>query len=66
MERAFARAKIRLMQRHVRVNDAHQRDIGNVVPLGDHLGADQQIKFAFIERIQRPLKIFVAANRIPI
>src|ERR1700677_115620 len=38
----------------------------NVVTLRDHLRAHEQVKFALVERVERPLEIFVAANRISI
>ncbi len=38
---ALGRAEIRHAQPHIRRHHAHQRDIGDVVPLGDHLRAHQ-------------------------
>ena len=66
LERALRRAKIRKSQSHIGAHHADQRDSVNVVPLGDHLRADQQIEFTFIERIQRALEIFAAAHRVAV
>src|ERR1700677_2781771 len=38
----------------------------NVMTLGNHLRAHQQVELAFVQRIERALKIFVATNRITI
>src|SRR5450755_2288464 len=46
LEGAFARAKIRLVQREVGVNDADERDVRKVQPLRDHLRADEDVNFA--------------------
>src|SRR5271169_5935926 len=46
LEGAFARAKIRLMQREVRVNDSNKRDVRKMQPLRDHLRADENVGLA--------------------
>src|ERR1700676_5408014 len=66
LKRTLRRAKIREPQSHIGPDYAHQRDPMNVMTLGDHLRAYQQVKFAFVQRIERALKIFVAPNRVPI
>ena len=66
LESALGRAEIRKAESHVRPHHAHQRDPMNVVALGDHLRTDQQIEFAFIERIQRAFEVFTAAHRVAI
>ena len=37
MKRVFTRAEIRLMQREVGEDDAHERHVRKMQPLGDHL-----------------------------
>src|SRR5450432_240401 len=46
LEGALARAKIRLVQRGVRVNDADERDVRKMQPLRDHLRADEDVNLA--------------------
>src|SRR6202142_2267447 len=46
LEGALARAKIRLMQREVGVNDADERDVREMQALRNHLGADQDVGLA--------------------
>ena len=46
LERTFRRAEIRHEQPHVRIYDPDQRHIREMQPLGDHLGADQDVQFA--------------------
>ena len=43
LERAFAGAKVRHVQRQIGVNDADERDVGKMQALGDHLRADKNI-----------------------
>jgi hypothetical protein len=38
----------------------------NVVALGDHLRADEQVEFALAQRVQSALEIFVSADRVAI
>ena len=38
----------------------------DVVTLGNHLGADQHVERAFVERIERMLEIFASTDRIAI
>ena len=46
LEGALHAAVVRQVQRQVRRNDAHQRHVGKIQALGDHLGAHQHIGFA--------------------
>ena len=50
----------------IAADDTHQRDAMNVVPLGDHLRADEQIDFARVQPRQQPLQIVPAAHRVAI
>src|ERR1700677_2313837 len=63
---ALGGAEVRQSQGAVGTDHADQGDAVNVVPLGDHLRAHQQIEFTFIERGKRALEVFVAANRVAI
>ena len=66
LESTFRRTKIRKTQSCVGPNHPDQRDSVDVMPLGNHLRAHQQIEFAFVERIQSPLKVLTAADGITI
>ena len=52
LEGPLARAEIRLMQREVGVDDAHQGDVGEMQALGDHLRADEDVDLADAEVAQ--------------
>src|SRR5439155_9837163 len=41
LKRPLARAKIRLVQGKVRINDPDERDVGKMQALGDHLRTDE-------------------------
>jgi len=64
LEGPFAGAEIRLMQRQVGVNDAHQRHVREMQPLGDHLRADQDVYLADAEIAQRLPVIVLALHRV--
>ena len=66
LERPLGGAKVRHAQRHVRSDHADQRYAVDVVSLGDHLRANEYIEFAFIQRIQRALEIFLPAHGVAI
>ena len=66
LESTLGGAEIREAERDVGADHSHQRDAVDVVSLGDHLGADQQIEFAFIESAERALEIFFAADGVAI
>jgi len=60
LEGPFARAKIRLMQREIGVNNAHERDIRKMQPFRDHLRADEDIDLARA-KIAKDLSIIILA-----
>ena len=62
----FGGTEIGEAQRHVSADHADQRDPVNVVTLGDHLRADEQIEFAIIERAQSAFEIIVTADSVAI
>ena len=49
---AFGRSEVGQVQRHVGIEHADQRDVGEVESLGDHLGAQQDVGIAARERLQ--------------
>ena len=51
LERAFGGAEIGKAERDVGSDHAHQRHAVNVVAFGDHLRADEEIEFAFVEGV---------------
>ena len=53
LERALGGAEVGQPQRDVGADHAHQRHAVDVVSLGDHLRADQQIEFAFVQGSSR-------------
>ena len=52
LKRALASAEVRQVKADIRVYDAHQRDIGEIKPLGNHLRAEQDVDFAVTKRIK--------------
>ena len=59
LKRSFPSPKIGHVQSDVRVDDAHQSDVWEIEPLGDHLCADQDINFTGSKRLQnRTIRIF--------
>ena len=55
LEGALGGAEIRHAQPDVGVHHAHQRDVRDVVALGDHLRADQNVVAALAEAVQNGL-----------
>ena len=49
LKRALFAAVIGQVQRHIRCNHAHERDVGKIVSLGDHLRADEYLCLPFAE-----------------
>ena len=45
-KQTFRRPEIRAEQGTIRVDHPDQRQVGEVVPLGDHLGADEDVDLA--------------------
>ena len=66
LKRALGGAEIRQTQSDVGRHDAHQRDIRNVVALGDHLRAHQDVEIAFAKTVQDALEMPLAAHRVAI
>ena len=66
MEGAFAGAEIRQVQGQVGVDDADQRDVGEMQSLGDHLRAEQDIDLAGAKIAQDAAVIFLALQRVGI
>src|ERR1035437_353370 len=64
LEGAFARSKIRLMQRGVRVNDADERDVREMQPFRDHLRADENVNFARTKIAEDVAVIVLALHRV--
>src|SRR4029077_10035030 len=63
---AFCRPKIRKPQSGVGPDNTHERDPVDVMSFGDHLGAHQQIEFAFVQRVEGALEVVAAAHRVAI
>ena len=61
---AFARAKIRLMQRKIGVNDADERDVRKMQALGNHLGADEDVGLAGAKIAEHLPVIVLALHRV--
>ena len=47
-------------------DDTDKRDAVNIVALGYHLRADEQVEFSFVETTERAFEIFMAADRVAI
>jgi hypothetical protein len=57
LEGPFGGPEIRKVQRGVGGDDADQRDIGEIMTLGDHLGADEDIDPAAVEVPEYPFHV---------
>src|SRR5664280_1444132 len=66
LEGAFARSKIRLMQRGVRVNDADERDVRKMQPLRNHLRADKDVNFPCAKIAENAAIIVLPLHRVGI
>ena len=66
LEQALARAEIGAVQSLVGVQDSHQRDIGEVVPLGQHLGSDQKIGLTLVDAAQLFLECAAARGAVAV
>src|SRR5277367_3921314 len=64
LEGAFARAKIRLMQRKIGVNDADERDVRKMQALRDHLRADEDVGFARAKITEDFPVVILALHRV--
>src|SRR5277367_6811395 len=64
LEGAFARAKIRLMQREVGVDDTDERDVRKMQPLRDHLRADEDVNLARAKITEHFPVIILALHRV--
>ena len=64
LEGAFARAKIRLMQREVGVNDADKRDVRKMQPFRNHLRADEDVGLARAKIAEHFAVIILALHRV--
>src|ERR1700687_25763 len=66
LKRALSGAEVGEAESNIGYDHTTQRYAVNVVPFGDHLRTDQQVKFAFVQRVQGSLEIFVAADCVAI
>src|SRR5690554_4472225 len=62
LEGALGGAEVREVEAHVREHDADQRDVGEVVAFGDHLGADEDVDLASTKAAQKLLEARAAAG----
>ena len=63
---ALRRPEIRKAERSIGSDHSHKRDARNVMPLRDHLRTDEQIQFAFVQRIECALEVVASANCIAV
>ncbi len=66
LKRPLTGAEIGLMQRQVRVDDSHQRHIGEVQPFGDHLRSQEDVDLAGPEIAKDPSIIIFALESVGI
>ena len=52
VEGSFGGAEVGEMEGRVGVDDAYEGDVGEVEPLGDHLGAEEDLDVAVLEERQ--------------
>ena len=63
---ALGCAEIRHVQRCIRGHDTHTSHTGEVQPFGDHLGANQDVRFAGSELLNHRRKSIFVAHRVPV
>src|SRR6516165_10044885 len=66
LKRPLTRAKIRKMQRQIRVDDSNEGNIWKMQPLRNHLRPDQDIDLAGTKLTQRFAIRFLARHRVGI
>src|SRR5215472_12775508 len=66
LKRALGSAKIGEAESDIRAHDPDQRYPMNIVALGDHLRANQNVDFAAMQSAQHALEVIAPANRIAI
>ena len=64
LKRALCRAWIAIGEPEVGVDDAHKCHVRKVVPLGDQLRADDDVRLAFRDRFEFEPHAFDAAEQI--
>ena len=52
LKRTLAASVIGKMQAHIRIENPYERDGGEIMPFGDHLRADENIRAVFAEFFQ--------------
>src|SRR4051794_30156834 len=62
----LTRAKIRLVQGHIGINDSNQRHVGKMKTLGNHLRSQKHINFTDSKITQDAPEIVLALERIRI
>src|SRR5207244_2753041 len=62
LERALRRAKIGDRERSVRADDADERDVRQIVPLRDHLRADEDVDLARTDAREDLLHVLAARD----
>src|SRR5262249_37591530 len=66
LERALSGAKIRKAETNVGGDNTDQSHVRDVVALGNHLRADQNVEIAFAKTLQDGFEVALAAYRIAI
>ncbi len=66
LEGALGGAKVGQAEGDVGSDHTYERDAVNVVAFGDHLRADEEIEFAFVQAVECALEIFVAADGVAV
>ena len=66
LESTFGGAEVGQAEGDVGSHHADQRHAVNVVTFGNHLSADEQVEFAFVQSVERAFEIFVAADGVAV
>jgi hypothetical protein len=65
-EQALGRTPVGGKQRRVGSHGANQRELREIMAFGQHLGADQNVGFAVLNRLHHRLPLLAAACRIAV
>jgi hypothetical protein len=66
LKRSFASAKIRNMESDITINNTYVRDVGEIVSLSNHLGADQDVHAASLDVLQHARQGALAAGAVAV
>ena len=66
LEGSFGGAKVGHAQSDVGGDDTDEGDVGDIVPLGDHLGSHEYVEIPFAEAAEQFFVLVFAADRVAV